>query len=85
MDAITERFVGSVRREALDHFLIINWNQVKNILTEYIAYYDAKRLHQGINQDTPKKNILQKRGEILKVLILSGIHHRCYRRAAWRI
>ncbi len=37
MNSIAERFVGSVRREALDHFLIINRNQVKNILAEYIA------------------------------------------------
>ena len=39
MNSIAERFVGSVRREALDHFLIINRNQVKNILAEYITYY----------------------------------------------
>ena len=82
MNSIAERFVGSVRREALDHFLIINRNQVKNILAEYITYYNTKRPHQGIGQDTPKKYIPLKRGEILKVPILSGLHHHYYRRVA---
>ena len=82
MNAIAERFVGSVRREALDHFLIINRNQVKNILTEYFTYYNTKRPHQGIGQDTPKKYIPFRRGEILKVPVLSGLHHHYYRKAA---
>ena len=82
MNAIVERFVGSVRREALDHFLIFNRNQVKNILAEYISYYNTKRPHQGIDQDTPKKYIPIKRGEILKVPILSGLNHHYYRIAA---
>lgn len=37
MNAVAERFVGSVRREALDHFLLINRSQIKAILTEYIG------------------------------------------------
>jgi transposase InsO family protein len=42
MNAIAERFIGSIRREALDHFLIINRNQLKAILAEYIEYYNTK-------------------------------------------
>ena len=82
MNSIAERFVGSVRREALDHFLIINRNQVKNILAEYIAYYNTKRPHQGIDQHIPKERVLQEKGKILKMPILSGLHHHYYRRAA---
>jgi hypothetical protein len=45
MNAIAERFIGSIRREALDHFLIINRNQLKAILAEYIEYYNTKALN----------------------------------------
>jgi hypothetical protein len=55
MNAIAERFVGSVRREALDCFIIINQTQVQYILREYIKYYNTMRPHQGINQQVPKR------------------------------
>ena len=82
MNAIAERFIGSVHREALDYFIIINRDQLKNILKEYINYYNFKRPHQGINQKIPTNYVPQKRGKILKMPILSGLHHHYFREAA---
>ncbi len=45
MNSIAVRFIGSVRREALDYFLILNKKQLKDILTEYIEYYNSFRPH----------------------------------------
>jgi transposase InsO family protein len=50
MNALAERFVGSVRREALDYYLLISEKQIEGILDEYINYYNSKRPHQGIDQ-----------------------------------
>jgi transposase InsO family protein len=47
MNAIAERFVGSVRREVLDFYILINEKQNQKILDEYINYYNSKRTHQG--------------------------------------
>ena len=44
MNAIAERFVGSVRREALDHYVIFSRNQLKTVLVDYIYYYSSVRL-----------------------------------------
>ena len=50
MNALAERFVGSIRREALDNYLLITEGQIKRILREFIVYYNIKRPHQGIDQ-----------------------------------
>jgi hypothetical protein len=71
-----------VRREALDHFLIINRNQLKVVLTEYIGYYNTQRPHQGLEQHVPQNYSPQKEGEILKRPILSGLHNHYFRKAA---
>jgi putative transposase len=82
MNAIAERFIGSVRREALDHFLIINRHQLKTILMEYIEYYNTKRPHQGLKQHVPQNYSPHKEGEIHKQPVLSGLHHHYLRKAA---
>ena len=82
MNAIAERFIGSVRREALDYFIIFNKEQVIKILTEYIEYYNSLRPHQGIYQCVPQKYIPNKNGKVLKKTILTGLHHHYYREVA---
>jgi putative transposase len=52
-NAICERFLGSLRRECLDHILILNDQHLYNVLKEYVGFYNASRPHQGIDQRTP--------------------------------
>ena len=54
MNSIFERWIGSVRGEAPDHFLLFSEKQIKWILSNYISYYNMNRPHQGIDQQSPK-------------------------------
>jgi len=83
MNSIMERFFGSVRREALDNFLLIDRGQVLRILEEYIAFYNGKRPHQGIQQQIPKPGEAERMvGPIRKSAVLGGLHHHYFRQAA---
>jgi putative transposase len=52
-NAICERFVGSVRRECLDHVLVLSTRQLVRVLVEYSEYFNPSRPHQGRAQQTP--------------------------------
>jgi transposase InsO family protein len=52
-NAICERFVGSVRRECLDHMLVLGSRQLVRVLVEYAGYFNPSRPHQGLAQQTP--------------------------------
>jgi putative transposase len=85
-NAICERFVGSVRRECLDHLLILQEKQLDRVLHAYGEYFNRARPHQGINQLIPERYggpVPPHRddGKILSLPILGGLHHD-YRRSA---
>lgn len=82
MNSIAERFVGSVRREALDYYIILNKIQLKNILSEYIEYYNSLRPHQGIEQRIPGGNTFNNLGVIKRKKVLGGLHAHYYREVA---
>ena len=83
MNSIMERFSGSVRREALDNFLLIGRAQIEAILEEYVAFYNTQRPHQGIRQQIPKPGELEKKcGAVCRSGVLGGLHHHYYRQAA---
>jgi hypothetical protein len=50
MNAHAERFVGSIRHEALDSFIIIGYDQLYSLVKKYVAYFNRLRPHQGIEQ-----------------------------------
>src|SRR5713226_10691380 len=52
-NAVCERFLGSVRRECLNHFLILHEKQLHRLLKTYVMYYNQARPHQGIRQRIP--------------------------------
>ncbi len=85
-NAICERFLGSVRRECLDHLLIIHEKQLHRVLRAYVTYFNRVRPHQGIQQQIPEGEVThvasdQRGNRIISVPILGGLHHE-YRRAA---
>lgn len=82
LNPIAERFVGSVKREALDNFIIFNERQLRNILISYVKYYNFLRPHQGIDQNVPKGYEPQCSGNVLKKPVLDGLHHHYYRKAS---
>ena len=77
MNAVAERFVGSVCREVLDGYVVFGKKQIENILRTYICdYYNTKRPpHQGIEQRVPGGYEVQTEGKVVSIPILSGLHH----------
>jgi putative transposase len=85
-NAICERFLGSVRRECLDHVLILHEKQLHRVLKAYVAYFNRARPHQGIHQQVPEGEVTtvppdRWSDRIISVPILGGLHHE-YRRVA---
>ena len=82
-NAIAERWVRSVREECLDRLIILNERHLHRVLTEYIAYYNARRPHQGIDQDSPLGlKSVPTEGTIRYRNVLGGIIRDYYREAA---
>ena len=81
MNSFVERLNGTIRREALDHFLLFSEKQVRQIIKEYVNYYNIQRMHQGIDR-IPDAEIQESSGTIKKMKILSGLHHHYYRSSA---
>jgi len=85
-NAICERFLGSVRRECLNHVLIVSEKQLHRVLRAYVAYFNRARPHQGIRQQIPEREVTsvpsEQRGDrIISVPVLGGLYHD-YRRVA---
>jgi transposase InsO family protein len=83
-NATCERFLGSVRRECLDHMLIVNDQQARDVLSEYCRYFNEARPHQALDQVVPGGASGAEKGRggpVVSQPILNGLHHH-YRRAA---
>jgi transposase InsO family protein len=81
-NAHCERLIGTMKRECLDHFLILNQYQLKRIVTAFAGYYNQHRPHQGIKQRIPAKLSQptpqlsnQVKGKVIATPILYGLHH----------
>ena len=85
-NAICERFLGSIRRESLDHVLILSEKQLHRVLRAYVKYFNEALPHQGIQQQVPQGAVAsvpsaQSDERIILVPVLGGLHHE-YRRVA---
>jgi transposase InsO family protein len=79
-----ERLIGSVRRECLDHIIVINEETLRETLQSYFSYYHDSRCHLGLNEDSPESREVQSpdKGRIVAIPRVGGLHHRYERRAA---
>ena len=85
-NAFAERFVGTLRRECLDHTFIFNERHLQRIVDEFVGYYNHQRPHRSLNHRPPcpiSASTGPPRGAVIAEPVLGGLHH-AYRRAAWQ-
>jgi putative transposase len=76
-----ERLIGSIRRECLNHYIILNARHLKRTLSSYFRYYHESRPHLSLGKQSPLPRQVLDVGEIVAVPQLGGLHHR-YERVA---
>jgi transposase InsO family protein len=75
----TERLIGSIRRECLDHIVVFGERHLRHMLLLYMEYYNDARTHLSLNKDAPISRAVQAFGRILPTPILGGLHHQYVR------
>ncbi len=83
-NAYCERLIGSIRRECLDHVVVLNELHLLRVLRSYASYYHDSRTHRALDGDSPDGRAVEppEQGEVITYPQLGGIHHRYTRRAA---
>ena len=75
-----ERLIGSIRRDCLDHVIVLSESHLKRILSSYFTYYHHDRTHYGLGKDTPVERSIQsmpaKAGKLIELSKVGGLHHR---------
>jgi transposase InsO family protein len=82
--AYVERVIGTIRRECLDHVIVLGEGSLRRTLTSYIAYYHQWRTHLSLSKDAPqsRKTQLPAEGPVIEIAEVGGLHHHYERRAA---
>jgi putative transposase len=79
-----ERLIGSIRRECLNHVLVLGERHLRRTLTRYFAYYHRARTHLALDKDAPDLRPIElpAAGKIVQLPEVGGLHHRYIRQAA---
>ena len=82
-NAFVERVIGSIRRECLDHVIILSEAHLGRVLRAYLAYYNATRPHQSLDNNSPHPRVVARQpcSRIIAIPQVGGLHHR-YQRVA---
>ena len=79
-NGVAERFVGSCRRELLDHVIVLNEHHLKPMMNDYVRYYHEDRTHLGLAKETPGNRPTEKSAGptsgVVSLPRLGGLHHR---------
>jgi transposase InsO family protein len=74
-NGFAERLIGSIRRECLDHIIVLGEVHLRRILKSYARYYNETRTHLALDKDAPLSRTVKRAGRILCRPILGGLHH----------
>jgi putative transposase len=83
-NGLAERWVGSCRREILDHVIPLNERHLRRLLRDYVSYHQEDRIHDSLEKDTPNQRPVEQKpvenAAVISMPRLGGLHHRY----AWR-
>jgi hypothetical protein len=87
-NGIAERWIGSCRREILDHVIALNEQHLRRLIREYVSYHHQDRIHDSLEKDTPNRRQVEQKpaanATVISIPSLGGLHHRyAWREAAW--
>src|ERR1035437_2858629 len=74
-NGFAERLIGSIRRECLDHVIVLGEAHLRRILKSYADYYNSVRTHRSLHKDAPISRPIHQTGIIRSHPILGGLHH----------
>jgi transposase InsO family protein len=74
-NGFAERLIGSIRRECLDHIIVLGEMHLRRVLKSYAAYYYSVRTPRSLNKDAPVSRPVQRTSVIGSRAILAGLHH----------
>ncbi len=79
-----ERLVGSIRRECVDHVVVLGEDHLRRVLKKYSRYYHRSRTHLSLGMNAPESRPTQpaQLGDVVQIPEIGGLHHRYERRAA---
>jgi len=80
-NAVVERVIGTLRRECLDHLIVLDEQHLAWVLREFVAYYNQERSHRTVHLETPEPRVRPALGPVGSRPVLNGLHH-IYERAA---
>ena len=79
-NGVAERWVGNVRRDLLDHVIVLNQRHLRRLMKNYSRYYHEDRTHLGLGKDTPSGRVAASASPIAREVVslprLGGLHHR---------
>jgi len=75
-NGFAERLIGSIRRECVDHIIVLGEAHLRRILRSYARYYNEIRTHRSLDKDAPVTRPVQRVGIISSRAVLGGLHHR---------
>ena len=74
-NGFAEQLIGSIRRECVDHIIVLGEMHLRRVLKSYADYYNCVRTHRSLNKDAPVSRPVQRSGVISARAILGGLHH----------
>ena len=75
-NGFAERLIGSIRRECLDHIIVLGEAHLRRVLKSYARYYNGVRTHRSLDKDAPVSRPVQRSGVMSLHALLGGLHHR---------
>jgi putative transposase len=79
-NGLAERWIGSCRRELLDHVIALNEAHLRRLIREYVSYHHEDRIHDSLDKDTPNHRAIERKpasvATVISVARLGGLHHR---------